>query len=179
MVYQIYPTKLQLNKANSSDTETPFLDLDLSITNGIVSSTIYNKRDDFDFEIVNFPFLDGDVPRPPSYGVYILNKSENATLQYFIFCEKVLDKKYLLKLNDVSKHQANDSRNSTNLSLLMSELCSFLCFKLYSLNFAFTHVHKRLLCLSELVIIVLHKNTRKLNKHLKQAQKSILNLSNL
>ena len=32
---------------------------------------------------------------------YILNKSENATLQYFIFCEKVLDKKYLLKLDNV------------------------------------------------------------------------------
>ena len=30
-----------------------------------------NKRDDFDFDIVNFPFLDGDVPRRPSYGVYI------------------------------------------------------------------------------------------------------------
>ena len=32
---------------------------------------MYNKRDDFDFDIVNFPFLDGDVPRRPSYGVYI------------------------------------------------------------------------------------------------------------
>ena len=30
-------------------------------------------NDDFNFEIVNFPFLDGDVPRSPSYGVYILN----------------------------------------------------------------------------------------------------------
>ena len=38
MVGQIYPTKLQLNKAKSSDTEAPFLDLNLSITNGIVSS---------------------------------------------------------------------------------------------------------------------------------------------
>ena len=46
MVGQIYPTELQLNKANSSDTETPFLDLNLSITNGIVSSKIYDKRDD-------------------------------------------------------------------------------------------------------------------------------------
>ena len=45
-VGQIYPTELQLNKANSSDTETPFLDLNLSITNGIVSSKIYDKRDD-------------------------------------------------------------------------------------------------------------------------------------
>ena len=46
MVGQIYPTELQLNK-------------------------IYDKRDYFNFEIVNFPFLDGDVPRSPSYGVYI------------------------------------------------------------------------------------------------------------
>ena len=71
MVGQIYPTELQLNKANSTDTEAPFLDLNLSITNGIVSSKIYDKRDDFNFEIVNYPFLDGDVPRSPSYGVYI------------------------------------------------------------------------------------------------------------
>ena len=43
----------------------------MSITNGIVSSKIYDKRDDFNFEIVNFPFLDGDVSRSPSYGIYI------------------------------------------------------------------------------------------------------------
>ena len=71
MVGQIYPTELQLNKAKSSDTEAPFLDLNLSITNGIVSSKIYDKRDDFNFELVNFPFLDGDVPGSPSYGVFI------------------------------------------------------------------------------------------------------------
>ena len=71
MVGQICPTELQLNKANSSDTEAPFLDLNLSITNGIVFSKNYEKRDDFNFEIVNFPFLDRDVPRSPSYGVYI------------------------------------------------------------------------------------------------------------
>ena len=60
--------QLQLNKANPSDlyTEAPFLDLDLSITNGIVSINFYDKRDDFNFEIDNF--LDGDVPRSPSYG---------------------------------------------------------------------------------------------------------------
>ena len=47
MVRQIYPTELQLNKANSSDSEAPFLDLNLSITNGIVSSKIYDKREWF------------------------------------------------------------------------------------------------------------------------------------
>ena len=46
MVGQIYPTELQLNKANSSDTEAPFLDLNLSITYGIASSKICDKRDD-------------------------------------------------------------------------------------------------------------------------------------
>ena len=71
MVNQIYPSELQLNKANTSDTEAPFLDLHLSISNGFVSSKIYDKRDDFDFDIVNFPFLDGDALRRPSYGVYI------------------------------------------------------------------------------------------------------------
>ena len=62
MVNQIYPSELQLNKANISDTEAPFLDLHLSVANGFFSSKIYDKRDDFDFDIVNFPFLDGDVP---------------------------------------------------------------------------------------------------------------------
>ena len=69
MVNRIYPAELQLNRANSSDTEAPFLILNLCIYNGTVSTKIYNKRDDFD--IVNFPFLDGDVPRRTSYGVYI------------------------------------------------------------------------------------------------------------
>ena len=62
MVFQIYPAKLQLNKANASDTKASFLDLHLSILDG---------RHDFDFTIVNCPFLDGDVPRTTSYGVYI------------------------------------------------------------------------------------------------------------
>ena len=71
MVSQIYHSELQLNKANASDTEDAFLDLHLSISNDIVSTIIYDKRDDFDFEIVNYPFLDGDIPRSNSDGVYI------------------------------------------------------------------------------------------------------------
>ena len=71
MVNQIYPPELQLNKSNTKATEAPFLDLHLYIANGFGSSKIYDKRDDFDFDIVNFQFLDGDVPRRDSYGVYI------------------------------------------------------------------------------------------------------------
>ena len=69
MVSQIYTSELQLNKANTSDTGAAFLDMRLSISNDIVSTKIYDKRDDFDFEILNFPFLDGDVPRSTSYEV--------------------------------------------------------------------------------------------------------------
>ena len=47
------------------------MDLHLSISNDFVSSKIYDKRDDFNFDIVNFPFLYGDVPRRPSYEMYI------------------------------------------------------------------------------------------------------------
>ena len=71
MVHRIYPAELQLNKANASDTEAAFLDLNLSIHNDILSTKIYEERDDFNFDIVKFPFLYGDVPRRPSYGVYI------------------------------------------------------------------------------------------------------------
>ena len=49
----------------------PYLDLVLSISNGIISSKLYDKRDDFDFASVNYPHLDVDVPRVTSYGVYI------------------------------------------------------------------------------------------------------------
>ena len=65
MVNRIYPSKLQLNKVNVSDIEDSFLDLHFSI----LLRQIYDKLDDFD--IMKFPFLDGDVPHSTSYGVYI------------------------------------------------------------------------------------------------------------
>ena len=55
MVKQIYPAGLQLKKANTADTEVPFLDLHLFISYDFVSSKINDKRDNFDFDIVNFP----------------------------------------------------------------------------------------------------------------------------
>ena len=71
IVNHTYPSELQLNKANVSDSEAWVLDLHLSISDGFVQTKLYDKRDDFDFDIVNFLFLDGDVPRSTSYGVYI------------------------------------------------------------------------------------------------------------
>ena len=67
----IYPTDLQLNKANNSDKETSFLDLNIKVIGSDVHISVYDKRDDFRFPIINFPWLSGDVPRLPPYGVYI------------------------------------------------------------------------------------------------------------
>ena len=69
MVNQMYPLELQVNKANTSDTGTPFLDLHLFVSNGFVSTKVYEKCENLDFDIVHFHFLDGDVPCRPSSGV--------------------------------------------------------------------------------------------------------------
>ena len=57
--------------ANTSDKGTSFVDLNIKIIGSDVHTSIYDKRNDFGFPIVNFPWLSGDVPRLPSYGVYI------------------------------------------------------------------------------------------------------------
>lgn len=85
-INDIYPKELTLNKANSTDSRCPFLDLDLSIINGRLHTKVYDKRDDFSFPIVNFPFLEGDVPLAPSYGVYI-----SQLVRYARICSDVSD----------------------------------------------------------------------------------------
>ena len=69
MVSQIYPAEMQLNKTNTSDTKVSFLNLHLSILDGFVSSKIYDKRNDFDSDIVNLQILDVGVPHTTSYGL--------------------------------------------------------------------------------------------------------------
>ena len=66
MVYHIYPSELQLNKANVSGTGASFLDLHLSKSEGLINTKINDNK----FPFLNFPFLDGYVPRSTSYGVY-------------------------------------------------------------------------------------------------------------
>ena len=67
----MYSSELQLNKANTSDTKAVFLDLHFSVSNDIVSTKIYDEYGGFDYKIVSFPFLDGDVTHSTSYGFYI------------------------------------------------------------------------------------------------------------
>ena len=69
---EIYPFELTVEKANKSDHLANYLDLTFIIdSGGKLSTRLYDKRDDFDFHIVNFPFLSSNIPSGRSYGVYI------------------------------------------------------------------------------------------------------------
>ena len=65
-ISDIYPAELQLNKANTSDKETSFLDLNIKVIGGGIHTSVYDKRDEFGSPIVDFPWLSVDVPRLPS-----------------------------------------------------------------------------------------------------------------
>ena len=66
---KIYPSQLTVEKANKSNHLTDYLDLTFIIDNGgKLSTRLYDKCDDFDFHIVNFPFRSSNIPSGPSYG---------------------------------------------------------------------------------------------------------------
>ena len=94
LISKIYSSELQLNKANSYETEIPFSDLHLSILDGFISCKICNKQDDFDFEIVNFLNLDGDVPRQASYGVYMSSHVTDFNDRNKLLTAKLLNQGY-------------------------------------------------------------------------------------
>ena len=63
-----------------------FLDLNIKIIGRKIQTSVYDKRDDFGFPIVNFPWLSGDVPRLPSYGIHI-----SLVVQFAICCTSIFD----------------------------------------------------------------------------------------
>ena len=67
----IYPQELVLVPDDSDGLSTSFLDLQLVIQDGVVFTSIFDKRDAFDFKIVNFPTPTGNIPMKSSYGVFI------------------------------------------------------------------------------------------------------------
>ena len=69
--HQIYPPELNLIPDDSDGLSTSFLDLLITINDNIIFTKIYDKRDIFKFQIVNFPVLSGNIPINSSYGVAI------------------------------------------------------------------------------------------------------------
>ena len=69
---QMYPAQLEIKDTTESNTSTSYLDLLLSIwRDGQLHTSIYDKRDDFNFHIINFPFLSSNIPSSPAYGDFI------------------------------------------------------------------------------------------------------------
>ena len=96
----IYPTELEIKETTDTASSASFLDLFLEFdTNGHLSTRIYDKRDDFNFDIINFPHLDSNIPSSPAYGVYIsqLIRYARACSNYsdFLLRHKVLSNRLL------------------------------------------------------------------------------------
>ena len=95
----IYPRELEIKETKETATSSSYLDYYLYIDNGKLTTRLYDKRDDFDFPIVNFPFLSSNIPSAPAYGVYVsqLIRYARACSNYQDFMErgKVLTTKLL------------------------------------------------------------------------------------
>jgi len=71
-LHLIYPVELVVKDTTDSPNSASYLDLYLEHDiNGTLTTKLYDKRDDFKFPIVNYPFLDRSIPSSPAYGVYM------------------------------------------------------------------------------------------------------------
>ena len=71
-VDRIYPIELEIKDTTDTDTSASYLDLHLEIDGeGRLRTKLYDKRDVFNFSIVNFPFICSNIPAASAYGVYI------------------------------------------------------------------------------------------------------------
>ena len=99
-VNTIYPNELEIKDTTESSTHASYLDILLSVdTDKKLTTKLYDKRDDFDFSIVNFPHLSSNIPQSPAYGVYISQMIRYAracsTYEHFIYRGKLLTDKLL------------------------------------------------------------------------------------
>ena len=72
-ISKIYPPQLQLKRTTETDSRLSYLDLEVNIVDKKFSTAVFDKRDGFNFHIVNFPYMDSNIPSKPAYGVYIPN----------------------------------------------------------------------------------------------------------
>ena len=70
-IYLLVSSRTPVKKTTESATALSYLDVLITIDNGRYSTAVFNKRDSFTFNIVNFPHLSSNIPSKPAYGVYI------------------------------------------------------------------------------------------------------------
>ena len=106
-VKDIYTSELNVEKANRLDDQANYLDMTFIIgDNNRLYTKLYDKRDDFNFHIVNFPLLSSNIPSFPSYGVYILQLIRCAKCctyyDYFGYRHKLLaDRPFLRAIKSI------------------------------------------------------------------------------
>ena len=71
IIGEIYPKELSLKIASEAANRVLYLDILISICGNKYVTEVYDKRDKFCFEIVNFPFMSSNIPANPTYVVYI------------------------------------------------------------------------------------------------------------
>ena len=89
----IYPPELEVNETTDTASFASFLDLYLQFDDsGQLSTKIYDKRDDFNFKIINFPNMSSNIPASPACGVYIsqLIRYARASSNYSDFLKRHL-----------------------------------------------------------------------------------------
>jgi hypothetical protein len=111
-VHMIYPDELEIKDTTESDKSASCLDILLNIVSGgRLTTSLYDKRDDFDFAVVNFPFLCGNISLSPAYGVYVsqLVRYARACFAYEDFSkrDKLLAKKLMLQGYDESRLESS------------------------------------------------------------------------
>ena len=104
---KIYPVELMLNVhdvENQDDNHATFLDIEVNVEGDQFKTKIYDKRENYKFEIVNYPDLSDDIPHGAAYGVYtsqviryarVCNEHDEA--EYFKKRVKVLTNKLIKK----------------------------------------------------------------------------------
>ena len=92
----MYPTELEIRDTTESTTCAVYLDLLMSIgRDGQLHTSIYDRRDEFDFHITNFPFLSSNISSSPTYGVFICQFIRYASYECFILRARRLSSKLL------------------------------------------------------------------------------------
>ena len=98
-ITNIYPSELTLKRASESDTKLSYLDISISICSSKYVTEVYDKRDAFNFNIVNFPYMSSNIPANPTYGVYISQLTRISricdTFQSFVLRHRLLTERLI------------------------------------------------------------------------------------
>ena len=102
---KFYPRQLILKNTNTSTKKSNYLDLTISISNGKFRYKLFDKRSEFPFMVINYPFISSNIPRVPSYGVYlaqlirfcyIFSESNNLVNAFKELNKKLMDQGFVM-----------------------------------------------------------------------------------